>query len=70
MYIARVRVVERLVCKIDVAPLHVEGVDWIDFARGSSRAPCAQRPFVRAIVLLLLLHFVFAYNVCITETAI
>jgi hypothetical protein len=34
--------VEGLLCKIDVAPLDVEGVVWIDFAHGSSSAPCAQ----------------------------
>jgi hypothetical protein len=26
----------------DAAPLDVEGVVWIDFAHGSSSAPCAQ----------------------------
>jgi hypothetical protein len=35
--------VERLLCKIDVTPLDMEGVVWIDFAHGSSRAPCACR---------------------------
>jgi hypothetical protein len=42
MYRARVGGVEGLLCKIDVAPLDVEGVVWIDFAHGSSSAPCAQ----------------------------
>jgi hypothetical protein len=39
MYRARV---ERLLCKIDTTPLDVEGAVWIDFAHGSSRAPCVQ----------------------------
>jgi hypothetical protein len=39
MYRARV---ERLLCKIDAKPLDVEGAVWINFAHGSSRAPCAQ----------------------------
>jgi hypothetical protein len=29
----------------DAAPLDVEGVVWIDFAHGSSRAPCSQDTF-------------------------
>jgi hypothetical protein len=41
MYRARVGDVEGLLCKIDVAPLNMKGVVWIDFAHGSS-APCAQ----------------------------
>jgi hypothetical protein len=42
MYRARVGGMEGLLCKIDVAPLDMEGVVWIDFAHGSSSAPCAQ----------------------------
>jgi hypothetical protein len=42
MYRARVGDVEGLLCKIDVAPLDVEDVVWIDFAHGSSNAPCVQ----------------------------
>jgi hypothetical protein len=42
MYRARVGGVEGLLCKIDVAPLDMEGVIWIDFAHVSSSAPCAQ----------------------------
>jgi hypothetical protein len=42
MYRARVGGMEGLLCKIDVAPLDMEGVVWIDFAHGSSNAPCAQ----------------------------
>jgi hypothetical protein len=38
MYRARVGGVEGLLCKIDVVPLDVEGVVWIDFAHGSSSA--------------------------------
>jgi hypothetical protein len=35
-------VLERLLYKIDAAPLDMKGVVWIDFAHGSSRTPCAQ----------------------------
>jgi hypothetical protein len=43
-------VVERLLCKIDVAPLDTEGVVWIDFDHGSSSAPCAQHTVPSEIV--------------------